>query len=93
MPDISVFGVCEKQLACHSCAVHILNRYDSLNKPNENEIDVLSELGDLYRDNKTRMSCQISLNENNEGLIIEIPRSAFFIVSNNDDQDKIDKKL
>jgi ferredoxin len=83
LPDISVFGVCNKQLACHSCSVHILSHYDKLPKPSEEEMDVHSELGEIYREKSTRMSCQIVVTKEMEGMTIEIPRSAFFLL--NDD--------
>jgi len=90
IPDISVFGVCNKQLACHSCAVHIKTKYDLLEKPSDPEIDVHCELGDVYRENSTRMSCQIFCNNKLDGIEIEIPRSAFFFFQdNNDDENKI----
>lgn len=90
IPDISVFGVCDKQLACHSCAVHIIKKYDIISKPSELESDVLSELGDLYREHSTRMCCQIFINKDMEGLEVEIPRSAFFFSSqNNTDTDML----
>ena len=41
--DVNVFGICGKQLACHSCAVHIKTKYDKLDKISEEEEDVLSD--------------------------------------------------
>lgn len=87
--DISVFGICNKQLACHSCAVHIRSKFDLLEKPSEIEKDVHCELGDIYRENSTRMSCQIKCNEKFEGMEIEIPRSSFFLFQDKNDEDKI----
>jgi ferredoxin len=86
IPDISVFGVCNKQLACHSCAVQILSKYNTLEKPNSEETDVHCELGDLFKPNKTRMSCQIMIKEEMEGMEIEIPRSAFFLTQENNNK-------
>lgn len=86
IPDISVFGVCNKQLACHSCAVQILSKYNKLEKPSSEETDVHCELGDLFKPNKTRMSCQIIIKEDMEGMEIEIPRSAFFLTQENNDK-------
>jgi len=87
--DISVFGVCDKQLACHSCAVHIGTKYDLLDKPNEIEKDVHCELGEVYRENSTRMSCQIKCSSKLDCMEIEIPRSAFFLFQDKNDDDKI----
>jgi ferredoxin len=89
LDDISIFGVCNKQLACHSCAVHIVKNYDKLEKPNENEEDVHCELGDIYRPNCTRMSCQIFLNEKMKDMEVEIPRSAFFFLQDEEKNNNI----
>lgn len=90
IPNISVFGVCNKQLACHSCAVQVVKNYCKLPKPTEGEQDVHSELGELFEENKTRMSCQIEIDENMDEVEIEIPRSAFFMFNqDNNDNDKI----
>jgi ferredoxin len=86
IPDISVFGVCDKQLACHSCAVHITSKYDALKKPSEEELDVHCELGDIYREKSTRMSCQIICKEEMDSMEIEIPRSAFFLFQEKDNE-------
>jgi 2Fe-2S ferredoxin len=84
--DISVFGVCNKQLACHSCAVQILSKYNTLEKPSTEESDVHCELGDIFKKNKTRMSCQITIKEEMNGMEIEIPRSAFFLTQENNNK-------
>lgn len=86
--NVDVFGICEKQLSCHSCAVHIKTKYDKLNKISEDEEDVLSSL-ENYRENSTRMSCQIKCEKDIDGMEIEIPRSDF-VMFQNDDKDKID---
>jgi hypothetical protein len=46
-------------------------------------MDVHSELGEIYREKSTRMSCQIVVTNEMDGMTIEIPRSAFFLL--NDD--------
>ena len=86
IPNISVFGVCNKQLACHSCAVQILKNYECLDKPSETETDVHYELGSLYKENTTRMSCQIAIKKEMDNMEIEIPRSAFFFCNQEDDK-------
>jgi ferredoxin len=80
--------VCNKQLACHSCTVHIVKNYDKLDKPAEAELDVHCELAELYRENSTRMSCQIILKENMNGMEVEIPRSAFFLFNNDTEEEE-----
>ena len=84
--DLSVFGICEKQLACHSCRVNFVTNYKKLGEPGVDEQDVLDELGRLYREGQTRMACQLYLSKEMEGSLIEIPRSAFaFFEKFNDD--------
>lgn len=34
-------GLCDKQLACTTCSVHILNKYDKIKAPSEEEMDIL----------------------------------------------------
>ena len=84
--DLSVFGICNKQLACHSCRVHIKQpHYSKLYKPSEDEIDVLLELGSKCRPKETRMSCQIIVTEAElGGATIEIPNSAFALFEDED---------
>ena len=72
-----MFGICDKQLACHSCRVNFITNYAKLSKISEDEADVLADLGRLNRNQSTRMACQIKINEGMEGCLIEIPRSAF----------------
>ena len=51
MKDLSVFGICDKQLACHSCRVNIIKQQQPNASPpiSEDEQDVLDELGNLYK--------------------------------------------
>eukprot|EP00347_Sterkiella_histriomuscorum_P018987 403343402 len=85
--DLSVFGICDKQLACHSCRINFIRKYESVPGPTEDEQDVLDELGPLFKEKQTRMSCQIKVNKEMEGCEIEIPRSAFaFFEKFNDDR-------
>ena len=86
IPEISVFGVCNKQLACHSCAVHIKTKFNALTIPSESEKDVHCELGEIYRENSTRMSCQILCDSKIDGMEVEIPRSAFFFFQDKDEE-------
>ena len=55
--DLSVFGICDKNLACHSCRVNFVTHFEKLNTPTEDEEDVLCELGNLNRRGSTRMAC------------------------------------
>ena len=47
--DLSVFGICDKQLACHSCRVNVTKNYAALPPISEDEQDVLDELGKCYK--------------------------------------------
>ena len=85
--DLNVFGICDKQLACHSWRVHITEGYDKLVKPDDDELDVLYDLGGKYIDKCTRMSCQLKVTEEMEGVHIVIPRSAFSIFDDGNDSD------
>ena len=85
--DLSVFGICEKQLACHSCRVNFVTQYKDLVEPSEEELDVLDDLGKLRRDNQTRMACQLKLTTSMNGCLIEIPRSAFAFFEKFNDRD------
>ena len=72
-----MFGICEKQLVCHSCRVNFISKFDSLPEIQEEEEDVLVDLGRLRREDSTRMACQIKLSTEMNGCLIEIPRNAF----------------
>ena len=61
--------------------------FEKVEKASEDEEDVLEDLGRLFRPNETRMACQIKLNKEMEGCIIEIPRSAFAFFEKITDQD------
>ena len=86
--DLAVFGICEKQLACHSCRVNFITNFEKLPEPLDEEEDVLVELGRLRRENSTRMACQLKLTTEMDGSMLEIPRSAFaFFEKFKDDED------
>ena len=55
--DLAVFGICDKQLACHSCRVNFITHFDKLPEPKDEEEDVLVDLGRLRRPDSTRMAC------------------------------------
>lgn len=46
---VEVFGICDKQLACTTCSVHVLKGYEKLKEPKDEELDILYSLED-YRD-------------------------------------------
>eukprot|EP01017_Pseudomicrothorax_dubius_P019225 TRINITY_DN21153_c0_g1_i2.p1 TRINITY_DN21153_c0_g1~~TRINITY_DN21153_c0_g1_i2.p1 ORF type:complete len:106 (-),score=14.15 TRINITY_DN21153_c0_g1_i2:112-429(-) len=67
-----IVGLCDKQLACTTCSVHVKTKYENLPSPSEEEKDVLSGLKD-YVDGQTRMSCQIKIVPELEGMVVQIP--------------------
>lgn len=83
--DISVFGVCDKQLSCHSCAVNIIQSSDlennknniKLQPPSTDEQDVLHDLKISSKGKNTRMSCQIILSKELDGITVEVNESSF----------------
>ena len=75
--ELSVFGLCDKNLACHSCRINVMKGIENFPEIQEDEKDVLYELDRLYIPDCTRMSCQIKIQKSMEGAEIEIPRSAF----------------
>ena len=83
MQDLSVFGICDKQLACHSCRINVKKNFDKFPESKEDEKDVLYDLDRLYIEGQTRMSCQVYITEDMEGAVIEIPRSAFAFFEKN----------
>ncbi len=45
---LAVFGVCDKQLACHSCRVNVKRGRGLFPPAEEEETDVLVELGSRF---------------------------------------------
>lgn len=88
LKNVSVFGICDKQLSCHSCAVNIVSLSNSnvhLKEASEEEKDVLSELKSRKYNENTRMSCQIVLDKLiHDNMIIEIFDNEIFNNENND---------
>lgn len=42
--DVNVYGLCDKQLACTTCAIDVVKGYEKLPEPKDDEIDVLFSL-------------------------------------------------
>ena len=75
----------DKQLAWHSWRVNIVKGYDKIPPPSEEEMDVLCDLGNKYKEKQTRMSWQVKVEEAMEDIEISIPRSAFSVFDKIDD--------
>ena len=71
--DIEVEGACEASLACCTCHVYVDEEYfDKLPEPKEEEEDML-DLAPVLKPN-SRLSCQIILNKDLEGITVTLPR-------------------
>ena len=55
--ELSVFGLCDKNLACHSCRINVKKGFEKFPEILEDEKDVLYDLDRLYIPDSTRMSC------------------------------------
>ena len=49
LQDLSIFGLCDKQLACLSCRVNFKHGYETLPPVSVDEDDAMDQLNDLYR--------------------------------------------
>ena len=69
--DIDVEGACEASLACCTCHVYVEKHFEQLNEIEEEEEDML-DLAPFLQEN-SRLSCQILLDKNLDGLIVRLP--------------------
>lgn len=66
-------GTCEGQMACSTCHVIVdLAWYDRLKRASDDEEDMLDLAAAVER--TSRLSCQIVLSQDLEGLTVRIPR-------------------
>ncbi|CAK5043709.1 unnamed protein product [Meloidogyne enterolobii] len=71
--NIEIEGACEASLACCTCHVYVDDKfYDKLPAPVEDEEDML-DMAPLLKPN-SRLSCQIILNKELEGIILTLPK-------------------
>ncbi|KAI6175378.1 2Fe-2S ferredoxin-type domain-containing protein [Aphelenchoides bicaudatus] len=71
--DIEIEGACEASLACCTCHVYVDEKfYDKIPEPTEDEEDML-DMAPLLKPN-SRLSCQIILNKELEGLTVTLPK-------------------
>ena len=65
-------GTCEGQMACSTCHVVVAPEwFDRLNRSSEEEEDMLDFAAGVRR--TSRLSCQIELTEEMEGLTVSVP--------------------
>ncbi len=66
-------GACEGALACATCHIHVDARwYGKLDKVGEDETDMLDFADEPSP--TSRLSCQIEMCEDLDGLIVTVPR-------------------
>jgi 2Fe-2S ferredoxin len=71
-----ILGDCGGSLSCATCHVHVATEWrDRLAPPKEDEIAMLEMAIDP--DETSRLSCQIKLNEELDGLVLRLPPSQF----------------
>ncbi|KAI6180912.1 2Fe-2S ferredoxin-type domain-containing protein [Aphelenchoides besseyi] len=70
--DIEIEGACDAALACCTCHVYVDDQFtDKIPEPTEDEEDML-DMAPLLKPN-SRLSCQIILNKQLEGLTVTMP--------------------
>lgn len=68
-------GTCEGQMACSTCHVIVAAEwFDRLKPASEDEEDLLDLAAHATR--TSRLSCQITLDDSLDGLVVRIPSSA-----------------
>ncbi len=71
--NIELEGACEGSLACCTCHVYVDGNYfDKLPAPVEEEEDML-DMAPVLKPT-SRLSCQIILNKELEGIVVTIPK-------------------
>jgi len=76
---IDIEHACEMACACTTCHVIVREGFDSLEKSDETEDDLLDKAWGLEPD--SRLSCQVVIGD--EDLVIEIPKYTINQVSEN----------
>ena len=68
-------GTCEGQMACSTCHVIIAREwFAKLPEPSDDEEDMLDLAADVHA--TSRLSCQVLLTEDMDGLEVRIPRES-----------------
>jgi ferredoxin, 2Fe-2S len=69
---VDIEGACEGSLACSTCHVVVdAAWFEKLNKPTEDEEDMLDLAFDLQE--TSRLGCQIIMTEKLDGLVVKLP--------------------
>lgn len=68
---LPIAATCSGAKSCATCHVYVLDGYDTVGAPDEDELDLLLE-ADSYREGCSRLSCQIEVSAGLSGLRVEI---------------------
>ena len=68
--DYNILATCGGIALCATCHVQVLKGSDKLPSPGDAELDMLDILPDAASD--SRLSCQLRINEDLDGLIVRI---------------------
>ena len=69
-------AICGGSCSCATCHVYITNESGNLGDVEEEERELL-EMADGYNETKSRLSCQIELDDSNDGLEVTLIESEF----------------
>ena len=68
--EYDILATCGGMALCATCMVQVLEGVDQLPSPKDNELDMLDTMPSS--DDKSRLSCQIAVNERLEGCVFKI---------------------
>jgi len=68
--DYDILATCGGIALCATCHIEVLQGFENLSSPDSQELDMLDTLPDA--DQNSRLSCQIRLNQLNNGLSFRI---------------------
>jgi len=68
--DYDILATCGGMALCATCLVQVLKGAEKLSPPNDQELDMLDTLP--YVHEHSRLSCQLRINEDMDGMIFRI---------------------
>lgn len=68
--DYDILATCGGMALCATCMVQVLEGADQLSSPQDQELDMLDTMPSS--DERSRLSCQIAVNEQLEGCVFKI---------------------
>ena len=70
--DVNIEGACGGNMACATCHVYVNDEwYNKLDEKTEGEDDMIDQAYDPKKN--SRLSCQITVSEKIEGLVVRLP--------------------